>query len=147
MPLTITQVRRTVTGNLRYLTVDLDFDSSYPTNGEPLVPADVGMTVFDLVLIEPKVATIGATASCFIFDYNRTNSAVRAWEQGFRTGSTAVADATTGALAENTAAAETTFRAMGTAVDTNISLGGLREVPPTTNLSTLTGVRAVIWGY
>ena len=40
-----------------------------------------------------------------------------------RTGSTAVADATTGALLEDSAAAEGTFRAMGTAINTDLDLG------------------------
>ena len=50
MALTITEIHRSVFGNKRIITADLDFDSSYPTAGESLTPADVGLNGFDIVL-------------------------------------------------------------------------------------------------
>jgi len=50
MALAITVIHTTVFGNKRVVTADLDFDSSYPTEGEPLVPDDLGMRGFDIVL-------------------------------------------------------------------------------------------------
>ena len=50
MALTITEIHRSVFGNKRVITADLDFDSSYPTGGEGLTPADVALNGFDLVL-------------------------------------------------------------------------------------------------
>ena len=50
MALTITEIHRTVFGNKRIVTADLDFDASYPTNGEPFAPADVGLRGFDIVM-------------------------------------------------------------------------------------------------
>ena len=70
MPLTITETNRTVIGNRRLWSGTVAFDTSYPTNGEPFVPADIGFAFFDLVLIEPRA---GLT-----FEYNRTNAAIRA---------------------------------------------------------------------
>ena len=54
MALTITEIHRSVFGNKRIVTVDLDGDSSYPTAGESLTPADVGLTGFDIVMLSPQ---------------------------------------------------------------------------------------------
>ena len=54
MVLAITEIHRSVFGNKRVVTVDLDFDSSYPTAGEPLTPADLGIDAFDIVLMTPQ---------------------------------------------------------------------------------------------
>ena len=50
MALTITEIHQSVFGNKRVITADIDFDSSYPTGGEALTPADVGLKGFDIVL-------------------------------------------------------------------------------------------------
>ena len=50
MALTITEIHRSVFGNKRVITADVDFDASYPTGGEALAPADVGLAGFDIVL-------------------------------------------------------------------------------------------------
>lgn len=68
MALTISVVRRTVFGNMRVVTADLTFDNSYPTNGEPFVAADVGLTALDLVLHNTSVGG-------FLVDYDYTNRA------------------------------------------------------------------------
>jgi len=54
MALTITEIHRSVFGNKRILTADIDCDSSYPTAGESLTPTDVGMIGFDIVLLTPQ---------------------------------------------------------------------------------------------
>ena len=54
MALTITEIHRSVFGNKRIVTADLDCDSSYPTAGESLTPADVGLIGFDIVLLTPQ---------------------------------------------------------------------------------------------
>ena len=54
MAITITEIHRSVFGNKRIVTADLDMDSSYPTAGESLTPADVGLTGFDIVMLSPQ---------------------------------------------------------------------------------------------
>ena len=60
MAITITEIHRSVFGNKRIVTADLDMDSSYPTAGESLTPADMGLIGFDIVLLTPQ--SISATA-------------------------------------------------------------------------------------
>ncbi len=43
MALSLTEVRKGVIGDLRYSLQDVAFDSSYPTGGEDLTPAEVGL--------------------------------------------------------------------------------------------------------
>ncbi len=43
MALTLTEIRKGVVGDLRYSIQDVAFDSSYPTGGEDITPADVGL--------------------------------------------------------------------------------------------------------
>lgn len=50
MALAYTIIHESVFGNKRIVTADIDFDSSYPTEGEPMAPADVGLRGFDIVL-------------------------------------------------------------------------------------------------
>ena len=54
MALTITEIHRSVFGNKRIVTADLDCDSSYPTAGESLTPGDMGLIGFDIVLLTPQ---------------------------------------------------------------------------------------------
>ena len=67
MALTITEIHRSVFGNKRVVTVDLDFDSSYPntgsTIGEPLAPADLGRDAIDIILLTPQSISNTATPS------------------------------------------------------------------------------------
>lgn len=44
MAVTVTEVKRGVMGDLKYLIADITFDSSYPTNGEALTQATLGFT-------------------------------------------------------------------------------------------------------
>lgn len=60
MAITITEIHRSVFGNKRIVTADLDMDSSYPTAGESLTPGDMGLTGFDIVLLTPQ--SISATS-------------------------------------------------------------------------------------
>jgi len=140
MPLTIANREWTVVGNKRVATGSLTFDSSYPTGGEPLTAGDLGLRAIDFIVIQ--------TTSGLIFEYNYTGALLLAYLIGVRTGSTAVASAgaTTGALLEDSADAETVARALGTAVNVTYNLGYLKEVPSTTNLSAISGVRFFAWG-
>lgn len=140
MPLTVSINRDgyQVHGSQVMVRGTLDFDSSYPTGGESLTAANLGLRVLDHIVIHPH--------SGLVFAYDYTNAKVLAYNQGITTGSTAAADSTSGALVEDLAGAETAVRAMGTAVDTTYSFGALKEVADTANLSGVTGVRFQAWG-
>lgn len=133
MALTLKSLKYHTAGNQRRVRGTIDFDASYPTGGEALAAKDLGLSVIDELRIFPK--------NGFVFEWDATNAKVKAFSQGFVTGSTAQADSVLGALAENDADAEGTFRAMGVAVDTTIKLGELLEVTSTTDLSGVTAVR------
>lgn len=80
MALTVTQTgRRTVFGDRRVHFFDIAFDTSYPTGGESLTAADLGLSRVDLVLCEPASAAAGATA--VVVKYDRTNSKLQAYGQ------------------------------------------------------------------
>lgn len=61
MSLTLSSLENGSAGNLRFVTGRIAFDSSYPTGGEPLVPADIGLSTILFMAVSPK--------SGFIFEY------------------------------------------------------------------------------
>ena len=69
--LTVAIQKRSVFGNKRVRVVDVDFDSSYPTGGESLTAADLGLSVVDIVIPSPK--------SGYVFEYDYTNSKLKAY--------------------------------------------------------------------
>lgn len=138
MALTITKVKVANLGSAKAVVADLDFDSSYPTGGESLTPANLGLDTIDFLLAEPQDG--------LVYEYDYTNEKLIAYEQGFTTGSTTAADATSGTLVEDIAGTEGTFRAMGVAVDTDILFGKLKECAATTDLSGVTDVRVIAFG-
>lgn len=74
MALTVTRSGdwQSVYGHWRKSHVTVAFDSSYPTGGESLTPADFGLRVIDMILIEPK--------NGFEFEYDYTNSLVKVFK-------------------------------------------------------------------
>jgi hypothetical protein len=128
MALTLSRVKEAVIGSLKLRVLDVTFDASYPTGGESLTADDLG--------VDP-VFVIAEPTDGFAFEYDKGNEKLIAYEQGFTTGSTAAADSTSGALIEDAAGAETAVRAMGSAINTTYTFGGLREVASTTDLSTV----------
>ena len=74
MALTVEQLGRTnVTGNRLTVALKITFDSSYPTGGEPL----------DLTTYVENIETVGIEVSGgYVFQYDRTNKKVLAYEAG-----------------------------------------------------------------
>lgn len=70
MALTLTRVGNEVhsVGNLRATIFEVAFDNSYPTGGEALTAADLGLVTIEFVLFEP--------AAGYTFEYDHTNSKV-----------------------------------------------------------------------
>lgn len=116
MALTLSQKHNLVVGNKRLTVTNVTFDSSYPTGGEPVTAADFGLSVLDLVLIQPP--------SGFLVEFDSTNSKL------------VVRNSTAGHThTENTAATYTQNAA------TNASSAvAASEVANATSLATLTAV-------
>lgn len=136
MALTIAETKRGVVGNLRYWVGTVAFDTSYPTGGESFKPVDIGWDSFFLVFPAP---TKGVT---FEFDY--TNNKVLAYVPGVTAGAA-------GALVLDDFPIGTGLGA--TAVSMGLTAGGVvtrfgveKEVADTTDLSTITGVRVIVFG-
>lgn len=72
LALTEKERSRTVLGNKRFVVFDIAWDSSYPTGGESLSAADVGMTEIE------NVAVSGGAGGYF-FDYDTANSKMLAY--------------------------------------------------------------------
>ena len=74
MALTVEQLGRTnVTGNRLTVALKITFDDSYPTGGEPL----------DLTTYVENIETVGIEVSGgYVFQYDRTNKKVLAYEAG-----------------------------------------------------------------
>lgn len=100
---------------------------TYPTGGIPL-PAigKFGMKrqLKMLLLQQPS-------ANGFVYKYDAANHKIKIFTQGMTTGSTAASTSASGALAKNSAGAETAVRLYGTAVNTTYDLGGMIELPAT----------------
>ena len=66
MALILDQFKRTIFGNKRIVMCDCDFDSSYPTGGESLTAASLGIKTIELLIAEPK--------SGYVFSYDYTDA-------------------------------------------------------------------------
>lgn len=71
MALAFADEARSVIRNKRFVTTTCTFDSSYPTGGEPLVPADLGLSQIDYL------AANSDGARAFVWD--KTNSKLKAY--------------------------------------------------------------------
>ena len=71
MALTITDKALRKLGNAYAVVADVTFGASYPTGGESLTPAQFGLSVIDLMLIE--------TSTGYLFQYDYTNSKLKAF--------------------------------------------------------------------
>lgn len=126
--ITVTVEDRNIEGKKKRNRVKITFGDgakTYPAGGVP-IPV---FGIFGMVRnLDYLTLFDNDDASGILWKYDTTNKKLRGYRQGVRTGSTAAADSVSGALIENMAAAETTLRGMGTAIDTDIDLGLLREL-------------------
>jgi hypothetical protein len=98
---------------------------TYPTGGVPLPTiGNFGyQRQIDFGAIE------GDPGNGFVYKYDRANHKILIYTMGVVTGSTGAGATENGALAEDSAAAETVVRLSNTAVDTTYDLGPLIELP------------------
>ena len=117
---------------------------TYPAGGVPLsiTPVDVGFlrAIFRWIIVD------GAAGSGIMWKYDFEAKTLRGYrtagftpagtvashvhQQQITTGSTVAADATSGALIEDSAAVETVFRAMGVPIDTTLDIGNTLATAP-----------------
>ena len=136
------------------------FDSEYPTGGESLTPAMIGLGTIENIDIEPKTG--------YTFVYDHTNKKVLVYEAGAgaaahthdlliiggqaATTTNEVAHYATDILGKEAATNATIAGADsatkgGVVASGSIGGGALAEVAAATNLATLTGVKFRAWGY
>lgn len=65
-------------GHRRRVVRIITFDSSYPTGGEPLTPADVGLRVIDTAAPDGAFQSTDGTTGIYVH-YNRTNQKLIAY--------------------------------------------------------------------
>lgn len=126
---TVTLTSRKVADGIRHVYGQIAFGDgalTYAAAGIPLSVTKLGFlrNVASLQILE-------ANANGFRYEWDKSANTLRIMRQNVRTGSTAAADSASGALAENSNAAETALRAMGTAIDTDYDLGPGKEAAAT----------------
>ena len=140
MALTVAVTRRNVAGHQNIVTGTIAFDSSYPTGGESLTAADLGLRTVDLMLFQQS--DIG-----FTFSYDYTNSKVKVYTQGYAhgTGGAVTVDDYPITAGPGVTSGISVSLTTGAGAATG-NLGPLVETLSTDNLSTVTGVRFVVFG-
>lgn len=136
MALTTTVNKNSVIGEQRLVTFTTAFDSSYPTGGESLTPADLGLVRIDFLECSPK--------SGMLFEYDYADEALMAIFPTGGAGTPAAALAVPTGLAAT--GAQTASAVDATRPTVAILPGVGKEVASTQNLSTLTGVRGYAIG-
>lgn len=79
MAASVTVNERTVQGNKRVTFSTVTFDSSYPTGGESVTAAQLGLSKVDWAT--PTVKTIGGTVNVANVTYDRTNSKFKVYDE------------------------------------------------------------------
>jgi hypothetical protein len=136
MALTISNLTYNVQGSENVVRGTIDFDSSYPTGGEPLTAANIGLATIKWINFQD--------AAGFSFTYDYTNAKVVAKCPGVVTGA-----AGAGTLDDfPLSGVGSTAASIGlTAGNATTRFGGQVEVADTTDLSTVTGVRFTAYGF
>lgn len=136
MALTIGSLTYSLEGSKNVARGTIAFDSSYPTGGESLTAANVGLKTIERITFEDVAG--------FSFTYDYTNAKVLAKCPGVVTGA-----AGSGTLDDfPMSGVGATAASVGmTAGNATTRFGGQVEVASTEDLSTLTGVRFEAIGY
>lgn len=136
MSLTITRKGGFKLGNGYANAFDITFDSSYPTGGEPLSAAQLGLTNVSLVLAE--------TASGYLFQYDYTNAKLKAFYPRAAVTGTLAATVDTGETPVTSSAANGAVISL--TGNPAVAAGAGAEVTNATNLSAVT-TRILAFGY
>jgi hypothetical protein len=140
MALGLTSVFYGNAGSINFVTGIIAFDSSYPTGGEALTAANLGLSTIQFIHIQHTKG--------FSFEYDYTNAKLIAYSQGAAhgTGGAVTLDdypITAGpGVTSGISISLTTGAGAATA-----NLGPLKEIASTDDLSTVTGVRFFAVGF
>jgi hypothetical protein len=150
LALTITRKRKTISGNMREKHFQIAFDSSYPTGGEPLTAANLGMR---------KLTTVSITGQKgYTFEYDYTNEKILAYQQGAQTSPITITDSDTAASTgvavyfDEDAATEAAKLLFVSPTDTDgsvtptVATVAPGQVGSTVDLSAITDCRVVVTG-
>lgn len=135
MALTITIIKRSNIGGAKAVVADIDFDSSYPTGGESLTAANLGLDTVSLVLASPK--------SGFTYEYDYTGSKLKALCPGVVTTAAGAGVLDDFPLSGTGATAASIGLTAGNATT---RFGAQVEIADTVDLSGITDVRIVAFG-
>lgn len=136
MALTVTVQKRFKFGNGYGVVADVQFDNSYPTGGESLTKDSFSLNNIDFVL--------PSTAAGYMFEYDHTNSKLKALTPRAAISGTLAATVNTGATAvTSTAANGAIITLTGTPA---VAAGAGAEVANATDLSAVT-VRVIAVGF
>lgn len=138
MALALTSLQYGTAGNMQLVTGVIAFDSSYPTGGEALTPATLGLTTVAFLVAHP---TKGLT-----FEYDYTNSTLLAYAQGVLVGAAGAVTIDDFPVTAGPGVSASVSVGLG-AGSATVGLGALKEVPSTNDLSTVTGVRFLCVGW
>lgn len=138
MSLTISNIEQSAIANKRLIFFDVAFDSSYPTGGEALAAATIGLQKINMLVATGK--------SGYLFEYDYDNAKLKAM-----TPTAAQAAVTTDkiTITASGAANITDGQSCTVAADfrSAVDASAADEVANATNLSGVTGVKVMAFGY
>ena len=132
---TVTVRRRFKFGNGFGTVCDVAMSNSYPTGGEPITPAELGLGRVDFVL--------PSTAASYMFEFDHTNSKLKAIHPRAAIANTLAASVNAGATTVTSTAANGAIVALSGVA--GVAAGAGAEVANATNLSAVT-VRVIAIG-
>lgn len=139
MALTVNVTRRIVSGNQRVVVGNIDFDSSYPTGGESFTAADLGLRVIDLVVLQ-------SGSKGFVYEYDYTNSKVLVYTQGVAHGAAGAVTLDDYPVTAGPGATASSSISREASATSPLRIGPMKEIASTDDLSTVTGVRFIVYG-
>lgn len=79
MAASVTSIDKTVVGNKRQSVAEVTFDSSYPTGGESVTAAQLGLSKVDYALC--NIIAVGGTVDVAEAFYDKANSKIKVFDQ------------------------------------------------------------------
>lgn len=142
MALTLSNIEKDVWGKQDIRTFDVAFDGSYPTGGELLTAADLGMC---------SITHLAATTkSGFVFEYDYSGSKLKALyptaNQGVAASAANQPDVTGGAATASAVDSTTPTVTIPAGFRSEVDHSIGEEVEDTANLSALTAVKVFVIG-
>lgn len=126
-------------GNLRIVAGTIDFDSSYPTGGEPLTAANIGLGSIQMILFQQTKG--------IVYEYDFTNNKVLAYVPGVTVGAAGAVTLDDFPLSGVGSTTTTSVSLTSTGGSATHRFGVMKEVGSTEDLSSIVGVRFVAFGF